>query len=123
MPFFLHLLASAVLLFVFLFLQMVFDYARIATVARDQHNPLRSVLTGFRFVLRHPGTTLGLLGLLFLVQVSVTVVYVLLRSLIPQTGFLGILSAFMLLQLFVFCLIWIRCWLYSSQMHLFRFLQ
>lgn len=122
-PFFLNLLVSAVLLFVFLFFQMVFDYARIATVAQNRHNILRAVLQGFRFVFRHPGATLGLFGLLFLIQACVTVVYVLLRSLIPQTGSLGVFSAFLLLQLFVFALVWIRCWLYSSQMYLFRFLQ
>jgi hypothetical protein len=122
-PFYLNLLVSAGLLFVFLCFQMVFDYARISSVAQDQHNVLRAALTGFRFVFRHPGSTLGLFGLLFLLQVCVTIVYVLLRSLIPQSGLLGVFSAFLLLQLFIFILIWIRCWLYSSQMHLFRFLQ
>jgi hypothetical protein len=101
-PFFLNLLVSGVLLFV---------------------NVLRAVLQGFRFVFRHPGATLSLFGLLFLIQACVTVGYILLRSLIPQTGSLGVFSAFLLLQLFVFALVWIRCWLYSSQMYLFRFLQ
>jgi hypothetical protein len=53
----------------------------------------------------------------------VTILYVLLRSLIPQTGLIGVLSAFLLLQLFVLALVWIRCWFYSSQMYLFRFHQ
>ncbi len=122
-PFYLHLLVSAVLLFLFLFTQMTFDYARISTVVQEEHNVLRSVLKGFRFVFRHPGVTLGLYGLLFLLQVCATILYVLLRSLIPQTGPFGVLSAFVLLQLFVLVLVWIRCWLYSSQMYLFRFLQ
>ncbi len=122
-PFILNLLVSIALLFVFLFFQMVFDYARITTVVRDRHNVLRAALDGFRFVFRHPGATLGLFGLLIFVQAGVTVLYVLLRSLIPQTGLFGVFSAFLLLQLFVFSLVWIRCWLYSSQMYLFRFLQ
>ena len=102
---------------------MIFDYARIATVVQERHNVLRSILEGFRFVLRHPGSTLGLYGLLFLIQACATALYILLRSLVPQTGILGTLSAFALLQLLILILIWIRCWLYSSQMYLFRFHQ
>jgi hypothetical protein len=122
-PFYLNLLVSAFLLFLFMFIQMTFDYARISTVVRERQNILRSVLEGFRFVFRHPGTTLGLYALLALLQVCVTVLYILLRSLIPQTGPLGVLAAFVMLQLFILALVWIRCWLYSSQMYLFSFLQ
>ncbi|MFA9452720.1 MAG: hypothetical protein ACERK6_02295 [Candidatus Aminicenantaceae bacterium] len=122
-PFYLNLLVSAAILFLFLFFQMVFDYARISTVVRDRPNILRSVFSGFHFVFQHPGATLSLYGLLILLQVCVTILYVLLRSLIPQTGLIGVLSAFLLLQLFVLALVWIRCWLYSSQMYLFRFHQ
>ena len=67
-PFILNLIVSIVLLFVFLFFQMVFDYARITTVVQERHNVLRAALEGFRFVFRHPGATLGLFGLLTVVQ-------------------------------------------------------
>jgi len=122
-PFILNLLVSITILFLLLFFQMVFDYSRIVTVLQDRHNVLRAVLDAFRFVFSHPIATLSLFGLMIIVQAAVTVLYILLRSLIPQTGLPGVFSAFLLLQLFVFSLVWIRCWLYSSQMYLFRFLQ
>ena len=121
-PFYLNLLASLVILLLFLLVQIVLDYARICTVEKDHRNILRAMGSGFMFAARNPGSVLGLAGMIWLCQVVWTVSYVLIRALIPQGSFWGVASAFLLLQLFVAGLIWIRCWMYSSQLHLFRFL-
>jgi hypothetical protein len=34
-----------------------------------------------------------------------------------------VLAAFFLQQIFIFAVIWLRCWLYSSQMELYRYLK
>jgi hypothetical protein len=122
-PFYLGLAFSAVVFFLFLFIQMVFDYGRIKVVLEDSPNVLTSAAGAFGFVFRHLGSTLGLFYLLFLVQIVFTLIYILVQGVIPQSSFLGVALAFLFQQIFIFGLIWIRCWLYSSQMELYRYLK
>jgi hypothetical protein len=122
-PFYLGLVFSAVLFFLFLFVQMVFDYGRIKIVLEDSPNVLESTAGAFGFVFRHLGSTLGLFYLLFLVQILFTLFYILIQGIIPQSSFLGVALAFLFQQIFIFGLIGIRCWLYSSQMELYRYLK
>ncbi len=121
-PFTLDLVMSVVILSLTFLLQMAFDYARISVVIHDRRNLFQALRSGIGLIVRHPLPTIGLLGMLLLVQIAATATYVLVRSLIPQSGPLGVAAAFVLLQLFICVLIWIRCWQYSSQMHLFRWL-
>jgi hypothetical protein len=122
-PFYLGLLFGAILFFLILFIQMVFDYARIKIVLEDRKNVLKSALEAFGFVFKHLGSTLGLYYLILLVYFVVTIVYIFIKELIPQSAFLGVLIAFLLQQLFIFALIWVRCWLYSSQLELYRYIK
>lgn len=121
-PFYLGLVFNLVVLVLLLFIQMVFDYGRIKIVLEESRNVMKSALGAFRFVFRHLGSTLGLFSLLFLVQVAVTFVYISLQGFIPQSYFWGVLIAFLFQQAFIFSLIWVRCWLYSAQMELYKFL-
>jgi len=121
-PFYLGLLFNAVVLFLFLFIQMIFDYGRIKIVLEESRNVLKAAFRAFGFIFRHLGSTLGLFYLLFLVQVMVTLLYILIQGFIPQSHFWGVLVAFLYQQVFIFSLIWVRCWLYSSQMELYRYL-
>ncbi len=122
-PFYLGLAFAAVVLFLFLFIQMVFDYGRIKIVLEERRDVLTAAAGAFGFVFRHLSSTLGLFFLLFLVQVLFTLFYILIQGLIPQSSFPGIMAAFLFQQIFIFGLIWIRCWLYSSQMELYRYLK
>jgi hypothetical protein len=122
-PFYLGLAFAAVVLFLFLFIQMVFDYGRIKIVLEERRDVLTAAAGAFGFVFRHLGSTLGLFYLLFLVQVAFSLFYILIQGLIPQSSFPGVLAAFLFQQIFIFGLIWIRCWLYSSQLELYRYLK
>jgi hypothetical protein len=121
-PFYWGLVFSSVVFFLFLFVQMVFDYARIKIVLEDSSNIISSTVGAFGFTFRHIGSTLGLFYLLFLVQVVFTLIYILIQGVFPQASFLGVALAFLFQQVFIFGLIGIRCWLYSSQMELYRYL-
>jgi hypothetical protein len=121
-PFYLGLVFSAVVFFLFLFVQMAFDYGRIKIVLEDSPNIIASAAGAFRFVFRYLGSTLGLFYLLFLVQIIFTLIYIQIQGIIPQSSLLGVVVAFLFQQFFIFGLIWIRCWLYSSQMELYRYL-
>ena len=122
-PFFIGLGINALIFILLLFIQMVFDYARIKVVLEESRNILKSTLEALAFVFKYPFSTLGLFYLIFLIQVAVTVIYILLKEIIPQSNFPWVLAAFIIQQLFIFAVIWIRCLLYSSQMQLYKYMK
>ncbi|MFQ6070404.1 MAG: hypothetical protein ACE5LC_07745 [Candidatus Aminicenantales bacterium] len=119
-PFVFWIAASTVIFFLLLFIHMLFDYARIHAVVEESRNILRSIQKGFSFVFRNAGRTLGLYYMLFALSLAVSIVYVLVKEVISQSALPGLLLAFIAQQLFIFALIWVRCWLYSSELYLFR---
>lgn len=121
-PFLFGLLFSLAILFLLLFIQMVFDYARIKIVLEDHRNVLKASFEAFGFVFKHIFSTLSLYYLIVLLQVLTAIIYIYLKSLIPQINLPLVLAAFVLQQLFIFALLWLRCLLYSSQMELYRYL-
>jgi len=120
-PFWLALVLNAVVLFLLFFFQMIFDYARIDMVLTDNRSVVKSILRGFGIVFKHPGSTLGFYYLIFIVNIAVTLVYILIRGWIPDTAAWGVLIAFGVQQLFIFAVVWIRCWLYAGQIDVYRF--
>jgi hypothetical protein len=122
-PFFIQLAFSALSFILLLFIQMVFDYARIKVVLEESRNIFKSTLEALVFVFKYPFSTFGLFYLIFLFQVVVTVIYILLKEIIPQSNFPWVLAAFIIQQLFIFAVIWIRCLLYSSQMQLYKYMK
>jgi hypothetical protein len=120
-PFYLGLFFSVILLFLLLLLQMLFDYTRIQIVVEQKKNILFALRDAFRFIFKHFGSTLGLFYLLFLVNFGATLIYLLLKSYIPQSTALGVISVFFIQQLFVFALIFVRCWLYASELELYKY--
>ncbi|MCK4556237.1 MAG: hypothetical protein KAU47_01875 [Candidatus Aminicenantes bacterium] len=122
-PFILRLALSALTFAFLLFVQMVFDYARIKIVLEKSRNIFKSTLEALGFVFKHPFSTFGLFYLIFLIQAAVTLAYILLKEIIPQSNFPLVLAAFFIQQLFIFALIWIRCLFYSSQMALYRYMK
>jgi len=122
-PFYLVLLFSGIIFFIFLFFQMLFDYARIKIVLEERRNVLIFIPEAFSFVFKFPFSTLGLYFLIFLISIVATLVYILLKDFIPQSSYLGVSLAFFLQQVFIFSVIWLRCCLYSSQMNLYRYLR
>ncbi|MBN1221845.1 MAG: hypothetical protein JXB23_01260 [Candidatus Aminicenantes bacterium] len=120
-PFYLGLLFSAVILFLILFTQMIFDYARITVVTDRERNILKAAHNAFRFVIKNPGTTLSLFYTIFAVHIVVTLIYIFIKNFIPESNAAGILIAFIVQQLFVFAVVGIRCWLYASQLELYKY--
>jgi hypothetical protein len=122
-PFFLGLVFSLLTWVVLLFFHMILDYARIKTVSEDKKNIIKAIASSIMFVFKNPGTTLGLYYLIFSVNILLSIIYIILLNLIPQISLWGITGAFIIQQSFIFALIWTRCWLYSSQLKLLRYLQ
>lgn len=122
-PFYINLLFGAIIFFLLLLIQMVFDYARIKIALEDSRDVLKSALEAFGFVFKHPISTLGVYYLIFLIHIAVTIIYILVKEFLPQSAWFGVLIAFLLQQLFIFAVIWLRCCLYSSQMQLYKYLK
>lgn len=123
LPFTIGLLFNALILLFIFFIHMIFDYARIHVVAEESRNVLWSTLRAWGFVFENLGSTLGLYYLLILISATVSFIYILLKGLIPQSAWPGVIIVFFIQQTFMFVLIGIRCWLYSSQMELYRYLK
>jgi hypothetical protein len=120
-PFYFGLISIAIILFLLLLAQMFFDYTRIQIVIEERTNILTAFRETFRFISKHFGSTLGVFYLLFLVNFGITIVYLFLKSLIPQTTTIGVIVVFLIQQLFIFAIIWIRCWLYASELELYKY--
>ncbi len=121
-PFYLNLLFNAIVFFLLLLFRMIFDYSRIAIVADREENILKAISKAIGFVIKNPGSTLSLFYAVFAVNVVVTLLYILIKSLIPQTSSLGVVFAFFLQQMFIFAVVWTRCWLYASQLALYKYI-
>ncbi len=122
-PFILGLIFSLLIWTILLFFHMILDYARIKTVSEDRKNIIKAIASSVIFVFKNPGTTLGLYYLIFSVNIIISIIYIIIQSLIPQISLWGIAGAFIIQQSFIFALIWTRCWLYSSQLKLLRYLE
>ena len=122
-PFYLSLISSIFIYAVFLFFQMVFDYARIKTVIEDRRSVLQTTKDAFVFVFKNIGSTMGLFYLLLLTNLVLTVVFLFFKEIIPQTSAFSIFIFFIIQQIFICSFIWIRCWLYSSQLELYKYLK
>jgi hypothetical protein len=120
-PFYLGLFFSAILLFAIFFLQMLFDYTRIQIVVEQRNKILSAVRNALMFIVKHPGSTLALFYLLFFVNILVTLVFLLIQSLIPQNTTWSVISVFIIQQIFIFAIIYMRCWLYASEMELYKY--
>lgn len=121
-PFIMELLFSAVILFLILFFHMIFDYARIRTAQVNKKPFLKNLFTAGKFVLKHPGSTLGVYYFIVFAGILISLAYILLSSLIHQQNFAWILVGFILQQLFILGLIWVRCWLYAGELELHRYI-
>jgi hypothetical protein len=120
-PFYLGLFFSVILLFLLFLLQMLFDYTRIQIVVESKKNILVAIRDALGFIFKHLGSTLGLFYLLFFVNLGITLLYLLLQNLIPQSTGIGVISVFFIQQIFVFVTIFMRCWLYASELELYKY--
>lgn len=122
LPFALELIFSAVILFLILFIHMIFDYIRIQTVHFKEKGVFHNIVFGVKFVLKNIGATLGLYILIGITGVILSLLYVLLASLIHQTNVIWIMAGFIIQQLFIFGIIWVRCWIYAAESELYRYI-
>lgn len=106
------------LLLIFGLIGMIFDYARIRTVANGATGMLRETLRATAFIFCHPLSTIGLQVTALLLGLSLFAGLVWLRALIPQSSGARVLAAFMIGQLAIGVRLWHRVWITAAQIEL-----
>jgi hypothetical protein len=114
------LLGAAFIAFLLALVNMVFDYAKIATVLESRRSMLLASLRGLGFVLSYPGRTLGLYYGLGLIGVALLAVYALIAPGAGQSTPLGVLFAFVVGQVYLVLKLLLRLVFYGGQMALYE---
>ena len=107
-----------VVLLLLLFVNMVFDYAKIATVISGGRRMFRTTFRAFGFVFSHLGRTLGLYYLVILLGGILLALYLTVSYwLIPASV---VVLVFVWQQLYSVARVWVRLLFFSSQMALYK---
>lgn len=112
-------MASLLVLFLLTFVNMAFDYAKIATFRENRRSMILASLKGFGFALGNLGRTMTLYYGLGLAGVLMLFAYYTVAPDAGQSTILGVLAAFALGQLYLIAKLALRLTFYASQMALF----
>lgn len=112
--------AMIALALMFAFVNMVFDYAKIATVVKDRKGMLRETARALRFAVGNFFNALGLYLLIALVGLVVFLIFNSLRWSVDQSSAGATLMAILLGQIAMASRMWNRVIFYSAEMHLYK---
>lgn len=114
------LAGAALIVFLLSLVNMVFDYAKIATVLESRRSMVLAALRGLGFVLSHPGKTLGLYYGLGLIGVVLLGLYAFMAPGAGQSTPVGIAFAFLVGQIYLAIKLLLRLSFYGGEMALFE---
>jgi hypothetical protein len=111
--------ASLFVVFLLTFVNMAFDYAKIATFRENRHSMLLASVKGIGFVLSHLGRTMSLYYGLGAVGVVLLFVYYAFAPGPGQSSMMGVAAAFAVGQVYLVAKLVLRLTFYSAQMAVF----
>jgi len=111
--------ASLFVVFLLTFVNMAFDYAKIATFREKRRSMVLASLKGFGFVLSNLGRTLTLYYGLGVAGLGMLFAYYVIAPGPGQSTIVGVAAAFVLGQLYLISKLVLRLTYYSSQMVVF----
>lgn len=114
------IIPGAILIFLMLFINMLFDYAKIKTVTGDKKGMFRTTFEALKFVFLHLKRTLGLYYLIFVISLVLIIILISIKSLIPAINWRLILLLFIWQQFIVIARLWLRMLFFSSQLQLYK---
>jgi hypothetical protein len=116
--------AMALLALLFAFINMVFDYAKIGTVARsgggDSKGMFRETFRAFRFAFRNFFSAFGLYLIIALVGLALFIVFNALRWSVDQSSAGRVSLAILLGQFAIAGRMWTRLVFYAAETHLYK---
>ena len=112
--------AMALLALLFAFINMVFDYAKIGTVARSSKGMFRETFRAFRFAFRNFFSAFGLYLIIALVGLALFLVFNTLRWSVDQSSVGRVSLAILLGQIAIAGRMWTRLVFYAAETHLYK---
>lgn len=103
----------------FWFLNMIFDYAKIILVMRDDAKVLRTIRDALLFVLRNPGSTFSLYVALSIFSIVAYILFYSISASLPQTAIWVIFIAFIIQQIYILLKITIRAFFLAAEHELY----
>jgi hypothetical protein len=119
-PYTYYMLRNVVVLFLFSFLSMMFDYARVRMVVDDRTSSLAASAAGMKFAVINARSAYGLYLLLCLVGFVLVVLYAIFEKVIPQDSYWPLLLLFLVQQCYVFARLWLKAGFYACQTALYQ---
>jgi hypothetical protein len=117
--FYWNLTRYGIVLVIFLFLNMLFDYARIKIALEDRTSALVAFLSALKFCTTHFLISFGFYLLIVTLGLVWVVLYTGMEWLLPQQGWLTILLAAFVQQLYMVGRLTVKLLFYSGQMQLY----
>jgi len=108
-----------IVLVMFLFLNMLFDYAKIKTALEDRTSAVVAVFSALKFCTTSFFSSFGLYLLLTVVGLAWVVLYTGIEWLLPQQSWLTILLAIVVQQLYMMGRLTVKLLFYSGQMQFY----
>ena len=115
-----HLGAFLLLGLLVMFVHLIFDYARIVTVAENRWNIFSALGRGCGFVLTHPFRTLGIALVLGGVWAGGSAVYAWANPGVGQDSTGKVLGVLLLGQAYIVFRVVVKLWLYGSEVGLYE---
>ncbi len=118
--FFVDLVGYILVFFLLWFVNMLFDYGKIAVVVENRESSAEALWIGVKFVFANLARTLGVYYFIGSAGAAILVILLLLSTALSQTSLITVLIAFTIYQLYIFVKIIVRLTFYSSQLALYR---
>ena len=119
-PYAYYMVRNVVVLFLFSFLSMIFDYVRVRMVVDDRTSSLAASGAGAKFAIVHTPATYGLYLALCLVGFVLIAVYAIVEKLIPQDSYWPLVLLFVLQQCYMMARFWLKAGFYACQTKLYQ---
>ncbi len=100
--------------------QLVFDYAKIITVAEDDHNVFHALRSALAFLGKRFFRSWGLFLMIALIPVVGTALFIILSGLLPGTGLVFPAIGIGLMQLYFIFRLWGKMLFFSAQAEYYR---
>lgn len=119
-PYAYYMIRNVVVLFLFSFLSMMFDYARVRMVVDDRTSSLAATAAGMKFAVTNAQLAYSLYLLLCLMGFVLIALYAIFEKVIPQDSYWPLLLLFLVQQCYVFARLWVKAGFYACQTGLYQ---
>lgn len=105
--------------FLFLVVNMIFDYAKVRMVIDDKRSAVGSTVKSIKFVLKNFRKTFALFLFCVLMGLIIIAIYNPLEQWLPQNGKRGVILVFLLQELFILARVYVRLTFFSGEVLLY----